>query len=44
MEDLCDLNIKVYCKLVLHMREYSMNKLNFNLSHYLIKDHLLINL
>jgi hypothetical protein len=42
MEDLCDLNIKLYCKLISvnHMRDYSINNyLNFNLSHYLIKDH-----
>jgi hypothetical protein len=43
MEDLRDPNIKLYYKLVSidHMRDYSINSyLNFNLSHYLIKDHL----
>jgi hypothetical protein len=40
---LCDLIIKLDFKLVSvnHMRGYSINNyLNFNLSHYLIKDHL----
>jgi hypothetical protein len=43
MEDLRDSNIKLYYKLVSidHMRDYSINNyLNFNLSYYLIKDHL----
>ena len=43
IEDLCDYNIKLYYKLVniAHMRGYSINNyINFNLSHYLIKDYL----
>jgi uncharacterized protein with HEPN domain len=43
MGDLCDLTIKLYYKLVSvnHMRDYIINNyLNINLSHYLIKDHL----
>jgi hypothetical protein len=43
MEDLCDLNIKLYYQLISvnHIRDYSINNyLNFNLSHYLIKDYL----
>jgi hypothetical protein len=43
MEDLRDSNIKLYYKLVSidHIRDYSINNyLNFNLCHYLIKDHL----
>jgi hypothetical protein len=43
MGDLCDLSIKLCYNLVSvnHMRGYSINNyLNFNRSHYLIKDHL----
>jgi hypothetical protein len=39
-----DLIIKLYHKLISthHMRDYSINNyLNFNPSHYLIKDHLI---
>ena len=45
MEDKCDLNIKLYYKLVNinHIRGYSINNyLNFNLSYKLIIDHLLV--
>jgi hypothetical protein len=40
MEDLCDLNIKLYYKLtsIHHMRAYSINSLlNFNLDNNLIR-------
>jgi hypothetical protein len=43
MEDLRDSNIILYYKLVSidHMRDYFINNyLNFNISHYLIKDYL----
>jgi hypothetical protein len=43
IEYLCGLNIKLYYKLISvnYMRDYSINNyLNFNLSHYLIKDNL----
>jgi hypothetical protein len=47
MKDLCDLDIKLYYKLisVYHMREYSINNyLNYNLEYNMIKDSLLVKL
>jgi hypothetical protein len=45
MEDLCDLNIKLYYKLVNinHMRGYSINNyLNFNLSYEFTINYILV--
>jgi hypothetical protein len=47
MEDLRDLNIKLYYKFISihHMRKYSIvNELNFSFNYILTRDHLLIKL